>query len=87
MRRWAEQFENEKKRKPGYDEVLKQADFLTLQGTVERPGRLWGTNTETYRVQDLNIPAPDRIQIEEALRAAGKPVTADNINKLWLGKK
>lgn len=87
MRRWAEQFENEKKRKPGYDEVLKQADFLTLQGTVERPGRLWGTNTETYRVQDLNIPATDRIQIEEALRAAGKPVTADNINKLWLGKK
>ncbi len=87
MRRWAEQFENEKKRKPGYDEVMKQADLLTLQGTIEKPGWLWGTNKETFRVQDLNIPAADRIQIEEALHAAGKPVTADNINKLWLGKK
>lgn len=94
MRRWAEQFENDKGRKPGYDEVLKQADFLTMQGVIEKPGLLvgWampidpfgiGTKKETFRVQDLSIPAEQRIQIEDALRLEGKPVTAEAVADKW----
>ena len=87
MRRWAEQFENDKKRKPGYDEVMKQADLLTMQTTIQTPGRWWGTNDKTIRVQDMQIPAADRIQIEEALRAEGKPITVENVAILWRSGK
>ena len=84
MRLWMEQYENDKGQKPGYEEVIKHADLLTMQGAIETPGRFYGTNKEQFRVADLNIPPLQLTQIEEALRQEGRPVSAENIADKWM---
>lgn len=83
LRSWVDRFERDKGRSPSYTEVQQQADQMTL--TFTRTESTWygGTRAVEQTVFDLNIPPDKADQIASALRAAGKPVTGQNIATMW----
>lgn len=83
LRTWADQFQREKKRPPSYQEVQQRADEMTLTFTREQPGMLWGTNTVTSNVFDLDIPPATLTEITTLLRQSGQPVTGANVAHVY----
>lgn len=85
LRSWADNFARDHKRSPTYNEVIEQADRLTLSSMefeYTEPGWLWDS-TETATVADLGIPAEQQALIIQALRAEGKPVNGANVAAKW----
>jgi hypothetical protein len=83
------QLQEQTKKKATNEDVQKIVDSLLLKG-VTQAGIIFDTKKRRFELeagenfQDIEIPDSEVKQIEEALKSKGKPVTRDNVIKLYL---